>query len=71
MVSNFLNVSLAIHLLFNDADIGFESDPLVRMMEADKEVAAGMYLIKAPDLGMQGGGRELGAKTIEEAALTL
>ncbi|WP_443751114.1 hypothetical protein [Asticcacaulis solisilvae] len=49
LVSAFLNQSNATHLLFIDADIGFMPEHVVRMIEADKDVAGGMYPIKALD----------------------
>lgn len=46
LAANFL-VSNATHLLFIDADIGFEADDIIAMVEADKDILCGIYPSKA------------------------
>ncbi len=46
LVTLFLDNPLATHLLFVDADIGFEPDQVFRMIEAGADVVAGVYPIK-------------------------
>lgn len=50
LVARFL-VSDATHLLFIDADIGFSSDAVFRLLDADKDVATAVYPKKAIDWG--------------------
>lgn len=49
LVSRFLDIPAASHLLFIDADIGFEPDQVFRMLAFDAEVVAGMYPLKMID----------------------
>ncbi len=49
LVSSFLNDTSATHMLFVDADISFEPDQVMRLLEADKDVVAAMYPIKDYD----------------------
>jgi hypothetical protein len=49
IVAKFLDAPDATHLLFIDADIGFEPDQVWRLLCADKEFAAAFYPIKAID----------------------
>ncbi len=49
LVKNFLDNDTATHLLFIDADIGFEPEAVQRLLELDEEVAAGMYPLKVVD----------------------
>ncbi|RAX37923.1 hypothetical protein [Rhizobium tropici] len=49
LVSSFINMESATHLLFVDADIGFEPDQVLRLFMADKDVVGGMYPIKDYD----------------------
>ncbi len=46
LVARFLANTAATHLLFVDADIGFEPDQLDRMLAFDQPVVAGMYPLK-------------------------
>ena len=45
LVEGFLK-SDASHLLFLDADLGFESDDVIRMLKADKDIIGGQYAKK-------------------------
>jgi len=49
LVRNFLDNPTATHLLFIDADIGFEPESVHRLLDLDEEVAAGMYPVKVVD----------------------
>jgi hypothetical protein len=49
LVKNFLDAKAATHLLFIDADIGFEPEAVGRLLALDEDVAAGMYPIKVVD----------------------
>lgn len=50
LAARFL-VSDATHLLFIDADIGFRPDSVLRLLDADKDVATAVYPKKAFDWG--------------------
>lgn len=49
LVSTFLDMPEATHLMFIDADIAFAPEDIHRMLEFDHEVVAGMYPIKNYD----------------------
>jgi hypothetical protein len=49
LVKMFLDATAATHLLFVDADIGFEPDAVHRMLALDEDVVAGMYPVKVVD----------------------
>jgi hypothetical protein len=49
LVKSFLDVGTATHLLFIDADIGFEPEAVHRLLAFDEDVVAGMYPVKAVD----------------------
>lgn len=46
LVATFLDDPDATHLLFIDADIGFEPAQVFRMLDFDRDVVAGMYPLK-------------------------
>ncbi|GAA0578655.1 hypothetical protein [Rhizomicrobium electricum] len=46
LVATFLDDPDATHLIFVDADIGFEPAQVIRMLEFDQDVTAGMYPLK-------------------------
>jgi hypothetical protein len=46
LVATFLDDPDATHLIFVDADIGFEPAQVIRMLEFDRDVVAGMYPLK-------------------------
>jgi hypothetical protein len=49
LVSQFLDDPTATHLLFIDADIGFEPDQVLRLVQCGAEVCAAIYPIKRID----------------------
>jgi len=49
LVSTFLDMEKATHLMFIDADIAFHPEDVHRMLTFDHEVVAGMYPIKNYD----------------------
>jgi hypothetical protein len=55
LVSRFLDDPTTTHLLFIDADIGFDPAQVIRMLRFDGDVVAGMYPLKLHDWnsGMQ------------------
>ncbi len=51
LVSQFLDDPDATHLLFIDADIGFEPEQILRLIECGAEMCAAVYPIKRMDWG--------------------
>ena len=49
LISQFLDDPTATHLLFIDADIGFEPDQVLRLIQCGAEMAAAVYPIKRID----------------------
>jgi hypothetical protein len=49
LVARFLDNPRATHLMFVDADIGFEPDQFLRLLRFDKEFVAGAYPLKQID----------------------
>jgi hypothetical protein len=49
LVSQFLNTPAATHLLFIDADIGFDAEQVHAMLAFDREFVAGIYPLKVID----------------------
>jgi hypothetical protein len=49
LVAQFLDDPAATHLLFIDADIGFEPDQVMRLINCGADVCAGVYPIKRID----------------------
>ncbi len=56
LAAKFLDTETATHLMFIDADIGFGVRHVIRMIEFDRDVVAGLYPLKAID--WETGGRE-------------
>lgn len=69
LVAKFLDDPAATHLIFIDADIGFEPRQVIRMLEFDRDVVAGMYPLK--DITWDKGAIERlhGGEPIEQAFL--
>ena len=53
LVAKFLDNETTTHLLFIDADTGFEVQQVSRMLAFDKEVVAGMYPLKLIEWNQQ------------------
>ena len=51
IVSTFMNTPHATHLMFIDADIGFDPAQIARMLRFDQDLVAGMYPLKVLDWG--------------------
>jgi hypothetical protein len=51
LVARFLDQPEATHLMFIDADIGFDPVQVERMLRAGRDVVAGMYPLKLNDWG--------------------
>jgi len=51
LVSQFLEDEAATHLLFIDADIGFEAEQVLRLLECGADMCAAVYPIKRIDWG--------------------
>jgi hypothetical protein len=49
IVANFLDTPDATHLMFIDADIGFEPDAVHRLLGLDEDLVAGRYPVKVHD----------------------
>src|SRR3546814_12802354 len=49
LVSNFLDMPRATHLLFVDADISFSPDQVARMLQFGEPLVAGLYPLKVLD----------------------
>jgi hypothetical protein len=49
LVKSFLDTPTATHLLFIDADIGFEPEGVERLLAFNEDVVAGMYPVKVVD----------------------
>lgn len=69
LVAKFLDQPTATHLLFIDADIGFDPHSVFRMLALGQEVVAGMYPLKLIDWNTGGLSRALGGEPVETAPL--
>jgi hypothetical protein len=69
LVTQFLNTSQATHLMFIDADIGFEPAHIKRMLAHDQDLVAGMYPLKVIDWGRQARQHLNGGETPQTAPL--
>ena len=69
LVGRFLQDPDATHLLFVDADIGFEPDQLARMLQFGQDVVAGIYPLKLTEWGDGGLQRALAGEPLETAGL--
>lgn len=69
LVAHFLANPAATHLLFVDADIGFEPDQFMRLYEADRDFAAAFYPLKNTDWG-QVPARAVAGEPLDRAGLS-
>ncbi|NTF97931.1 hypothetical protein [Rhizobium rhizogenes] len=69
LASHFLNDTAATHMLFIDADISFEPEQVIRLLNSDKDVVAAIYPIKDYDWSSAAKASLRGAETLAEAAL--
>ena len=69
LVAKFLDDPEASHLLFIDADIGFEPGQVLRMLEFDHDVVAGMYPLKEITWDAGAIARVRGGEPLEHAFL--
>jgi len=70
IVADFLANDAATHLIFIDADIGFEPEQLFRLMDFDADVTAAIYPIKRIDWGKVSAFAEAKKTPLESAALS-
>jgi hypothetical protein len=69
LLSAFLDHPSATHLMFIDADIGFDATQVQRMLDFDEEVVAGMYPLKLIDWSAAAAARERQGEAAETAHL--
>ncbi|MDX7952781.1 hypothetical protein P7D22_16560 [Lichenihabitans sp. Uapishka_5] len=69
LVAHFLANPAATHLLFIDADIGFDVDQFTRLHEADRDFAAAFYPLKNTDWA-QLPARAVAGEPLERAGLS-
>ena len=69
LVARFLDQPEATHLMFIDADIGFEPIQVERMLRAGRDVVAGMYPLKLNDWGDASSAHLAAGENFETAAL--
>ena len=70
IVANFLENEAATHLLFIDADIGFEPAQVFRVMDFDAPMTAAIYPIKHLDWAKVAASVHAGRTPLESAALS-
>ncbi len=70
IVANFLENEAATHLLFIDADIGFEPQQVFRLLEFDAPMTAAIYPIKHLDWPKIAASVHAGRTPLESAALS-
>jgi hypothetical protein len=70
IVATFLEIEAATHLLFVDADIGFEPQQVFRVLDFDAPVTAAIYPIKNIDWDKVAAAAHAGRKPLESAALS-
>jgi hypothetical protein len=64
LLTHFLDAEAATHLMFIDADIGFDPEQVHRLLALEEEVVAGMYPVKVIDWAKMRAAA--GASTTEE-----
>lgn len=70
IVADFLTNESATHLIFIDADIGFEPEQVFRLMDFGRDVTAAIYPIKSIDWQKVGASAEAKRAPLESAALS-
>lgn len=70
IVADFLTNETATHLIFIDADIGFEPEQVFRLMDFEKDVTAAIYPIKSIDWQKVGALAMAKRTPLESAALS-
>ncbi len=69
LAGRFLEDPRATHLLFVDADIGFEANQVARMLQFNQDVVAGIYPLKLTEWGDGGLERAQNGEPLETAGL--
>lgn len=70
VVAHFLHIEEATHLLFIDADIGFDPDQVFRLVDFDVPMCAAVYPIKRIDWEKVAAAVQAGRKPLHAAALS-
>ncbi len=70
IVSHFLENASATHLLFIDADIGFEPEQVLRILEFGADVTAAVYPAKQINWDRMAAAVQAGRSPLESAALS-
>jgi hypothetical protein len=70
IVCHFLDNSSATHLLFIDADIGFEPEQVLRLLEFGADVSAAVYPVKQINWEKMPGAVQAGRSPLESATLS-
>jgi hypothetical protein len=70
LVCHFLDNPSATHLLFIDADIGFEPEQVIRLLEFDADFTGAAYPVKQINWEMMPAAVEAGRKPLESATLS-
>lgn len=70
LVTQFLENSLATHLMFIDADISFDPTQVFRLLDLGVDIAAGVYPVKRVDWAKVKALAKEGIENLESAALS-
>ena len=70
IVAHFLGIEAATHLLFIDADIGFEPEQVFRLLDFDAPMTAAVYPIKRIDWEKVAALAQAGRAPLHKAALS-
>jgi hypothetical protein len=70
IVSEFMAEEEATHLLFIDADIGFQPDQVFSLLEADKDVSGAVYPAKGYDWSLIADQARAGRRNLAASALS-
>ena len=69
LVAKFLDDPMLTHLMFIDADIGFEIEQVIRMLDLNEDVVAGMYPLKVIDWTPDAVKRIRSGESMDQASL--